>query len=74
MALITARTGDEVEAAILTYAKVRRGKCGKVQAIVIYKKLIHEVDHEGEHYAVYLAHIRGVPLFVVMQGWRHESI
>ena len=72
--LITAWTGDKAEADIITYTKVRRGKCGPVRAVVVYKKLIHEIDHDGEHYAVYLAAIRGESLFVVMQGWRHETI
>lgn len=72
--LIAARTGEAAEADILTYAKVRRGKCGQVRAVVVYKKLIQEVDHDGEHYAVYLASIRGQMLFAVMQGWRHETI
>ena len=72
--LLAAQTGSAAEADILLYTKVRRGKCGNVRAVVVYKKLIQEIDHEGEHYAVYLATIRGQPVFAITKGWRHESI
>lgn len=66
--------GNEVETDIATFAAVRRGKCGGVEAVVVYKKLIYEEDRDGQHYAVYEATVRGKQFFVPMKGWRHDSI
>lgn len=62
--------GDAVETDILTYAKVRRSKCGVVEAEMVYQR---QVWREGEM-SVYEATVGEKHIFVLMKGWRADEV